>query len=70
MELMFKVMIKKMNIKENRVRVKELIKQLKEFDENMEVQFNYQDVQTFYIEGIKETTEDYKEGNEKIVVIY
>lgn len=52
------------------MRVKELIKQLKEFDENMEVQFNYQDVQTFYIEGIKETTEDYKEGNEKIVVIY
>lgn len=34
---MFKVMIKKMSIKENKVRVKELIKQLKEFDENMEV---------------------------------
>lgn len=30
-------MIKKMSIKENKVRVKELIKQLKEFDENMEV---------------------------------
>lgn len=34
---MFKVMIKKMSIKENKVTVKELIKQLKEFDENMEV---------------------------------
>lgn len=30
-------MIKKMNIKENKVTVKELIKQLKEFDKNMEV---------------------------------
>lgn len=37
MEWMFKAIIKKMSIKENKVIVKELIEELKKFDENMEV---------------------------------
>lgn len=50
--------------------VKELIEQLKKFDEKLEVQFDFEEFQTLYIDGVKETTEDYKEGDEKIVVIY
>lgn len=49
---------------------KKLIEELKKFDEELEVQFDFQEFQTFYIDGVKETTEDYKEGNEKIVAIY
>ena len=37
MEWMFKAIIKKMSIKENKVIVKELIEELKKFDEKMEV---------------------------------
>lgn len=52
------------------MKVKKLIEELKKFDEELEVQFDFQEFQTFYIDGVKETTEDYKEGNEKIVAIY
>ena len=52
------------------MKVKKLIELLKEFDEEMEVQFDFQEFQTLYIDGVKETTEDYEDGNEKIVVIY
>lgn len=52
------------------MKVKELIEQLTKFDEKLEVQFDFEEFQTLYIDGVKETTEDYEESNENIVVIY
>lgn len=58
------------NVKESKMKVKELIEQLTKFDEKLEVQFDFEEFQTLYIDGVKETTEDYEESNENIVVIY
>lgn len=50
--------------------VEQLIKELEKFDKNMEVQFDFEQHLTLYIDGVEEATEDYGDETEKIVVIY
>lgn len=52
------------------MKVKELIEELKKFDGELEVQYDFEEHATFFIEEVKEGHEDYDEENEKIVVIY
>ena len=69
MKKYFLVKVKVETITE-KMKVKKMIEEIKKFDEDMEVQYDFEEYMTFYIDGVKETTEDYKEENEKIVVIY
>ena len=53
------------------MKVKELIEELKKFDENMEVQYDYEGhYGTVPIDDITIETEDYESNKKKIVVIY
>lgn len=53
------------------MKVKELIEELKKFDEELEVQYDYEDrFQTVYIEKVSLEHKDYNEDEEKIVTLY
>ena len=53
------------------MKVKELIEELEKFDENMEVQYDYEGgYQTVYIEKVSLEHKDYNEDEEKIVTLY
>ena len=53
------------------MKVKELIEELKKFDENMEVQFDYEGgYQTIPIDEVELNHEDYVKDKKEIVVLY
>lgn len=53
------------------MKVKELIKKLKEFDENMEVQYDYDgQFSTMPIDRVSVENEYYKKDRKKVVVLY
>lgn len=52
------------------MKVKELIKELEEFDEELEVQYDFDERRTFSIDEIKEGHEDYDPEEKKVVIIY
>ena len=53
------------------MKVKELIEELKKFDENMEVQYDYKrGYYTIPIEHVKVDNEDYFSFEKEIVVLY
>lgn len=52
------------------MKVKELIEELKKFDEELEVQYDYDmEYSTIYIDKISVENEGYNKDNKKIVVI-
>ena len=51
------------------MKVKELIEELKKFDENMEVQYDFE-YQTVYIEKVSLEREDYSCNKKEVVVIF
>lgn len=51
--------------------VKELIEKLKEFDENMEVQYDFDgEYSTFPIDKVSVENEYYEKDRKKVVVLY
>lgn len=52
------------------MKVKELIEELKKFDGELEVQYDFEEYATFCIDEVKEGHEDYGPEEKKIVVIY
>jgi hypothetical protein len=53
------------------MKVKELIEELKKFDENTEVQYDYDcGYQTVYIEKVSLEHEDYTKDKKEVVVLY
>lgn len=52
------------------MKVKELIKELKKFDEELEVQYDFDEHTTFYIDEVKEGHENYDPEEKKVVIIY
>ena len=57
--------------KVNKMKVKELIKELEKFDEEMEVQYDYDGrYSTIYITEVSIQNEDYESDEKEVVVIY
>lgn len=53
------------------MKVKELIEELKKFDENMEVQYDFDgEYSTFPIEKVSVENEYYEKDRKEVVVIY
>lgn len=50
--------------------VKELIEELKKFDGELEVQYDFEEHATFCVDEVKEGHEDYDTEEKKVVILY